>query len=248
MSKPKAVLLDLDDTLIAFDRGLNIDGCWLTACEAVQARLSGIAPSALVPVIRARARHFWHDPGRHQWGRLHLDEARQQIVNQALAEVGIYDKALAVDIVQAYVREREAVIHPFPGAFETVEILRQEGIKLALITNGDALTQRRKVTRFNLAPLFDVVLIEGEFGYGKPHEAVYLEALQQLEVSAADTWMVGDNFEWEVAGPMQHGITGIWVDHSGHGLPPTATVQPYAVIQSITELPTLVTEAATVNA
>ncbi len=239
MVKPRAILIDLDDTLIAFDAGNNLEACWLTACTEFAEALPETDLPALVKRIRARARDFWGDPERRAWGRLNLDAARVHIVKTAFGQVGIEEDELANQIAKSYVREREAVIHVFPGAVETVAQLRAKGIKLALVTNGDAATQRRKVNRFQLEPLFDTVLIEGEFGYGKPHQAVYLEALNRLGTKPEETWMVGDNYEWEVVGPMQHGIRGIWIDHAGEGLPETAEVEPYAIIHSITELPAL---------
>jgi FMN phosphatase YigB (HAD superfamily) len=39
--------------------------------------------------------------------------------------------------------------------------------------------------------------------------------LDQLGVTADDTWMVGDNDEWEVIAPQRLGVKGIWIDHKG---------------------------------
>jgi putative hydrolase of the HAD superfamily len=84
--------------------------------------------------------------------------------------------------------------------------------------------------------LFDVVLIEGELGYGKPDRRIYELALSRLRRSPADTWMVGDNLEWDVAAPQELGIYGIWVDASGKGLPAGSSIRPDRVVQSILEL------------
>ncbi len=66
--------------------------------------------------------------------------------------------------------------------------------------------QRSKINRFGLADLFDLILIEGEVGFGKPDPRVYERALESLGVAAGDTWMVGDNLEWDVAEPQRQGI------------------------------------------
>ena len=71
--------------------------------------------------------------------------------------------------------------------------------------------QRAKIERFGLAPLFDAIVVEGEFGVGKPEPAVYAHALAALGVSAADAWMVGDNLEWDVVTPRRLGMKGIWI-------------------------------------
>src|SRR6266550_1581506 len=56
----------------------------------------------------------------------------------------------------------------FPDAHETLDRLKELDVKLALITNGAAETQRAKVVRFALEHRFDHIQIEGEHGFGKP--------------------------------------------------------------------------------
>jgi putative hydrolase of the HAD superfamily len=124
----------------------------------------------------------------------------------------------------------------FPGVHEALETFRASGVKLALITNGAAEPQRRKVERFALAERFDHVQIEGEHGFGKPDERAYHHAMGALGVTPADTWMVGDNLEWEVETPQRLGIYAIWMDAHGEGLPADSTVKPDRIIRSLTEL------------
>src|SRR2546426_7554913 len=33
-------------------------------------------------------------------------------------------------------------------------------------------------------------------------------------------WMVGDHLEWDVGAPQRLGLSGVWVDRGGRGLPP----------------------------
>jgi FMN phosphatase YigB (HAD superfamily) len=40
----------------------------------------------------------------------------------------------------------------------------------------------------------------------------------------------------DVAAPQRHGMTGIWVDAPGNGLPPTSEVTPHRIIRHIREL------------
>ena len=110
-------------------------------------------------------------------------------------------------------------MEPLPDAIETVRWLRESGRRLALLTNGAAAAQRRKIARFEIADLFDAILVEGELGFGKPDERVYQRALSALDVKPADAWMVGDNLEWDVAAPQKLGMSGVWIDARGRGLP-----------------------------
>ncbi len=90
--------------------------------------------------------------------------------------------------------------------------------------------------RFGLAELFDLILIEGELGFGKPDPRIYEKALDEMEVAPSDSWMVGDNLEWDVAQPQQLGIFSIWVDSRGAGLPAGNNVRPDRIVRRLSEL------------
>jgi putative hydrolase of the HAD superfamily len=231
---PQAILFDLDDTLLMDSN--NVDGCWLGACQRCIAPEEGVTPESVLAAIQTYRAWFWSDPERHRLGRLDLEASRRAIVAGALLRLGLEQPTLAGEIALAYGELREAGAQLFPGALETLQFLRERGVRLALITNGSARLQRRKVEKYHLAPFFDCVLIEGEFGVGKPDERVYLHALGQLETSPAGAWMVGDNLEWEVAAPQRLGIFAIWHDVLGAGVPATSQVRPDRIIRGLAEL------------
>ena len=124
-------------------------------------------------------------------------------MRRGLAKLGRADEALADRIADAFTEMRRDEYRLYPDAHATVDALRQAGVKLALVTNGAAETQRDKIVRFDLGHRFDHIQIEGEFGQGKPELAVYRHALERLGCDAGDAWMVGDNYEWEVVAPQQ---------------------------------------------
>jgi putative hydrolase of the HAD superfamily len=231
---PRAVLLDLDDTIL--DDSGNVSHCWMQACVAHAGELGAIDPAALHAAIERTRAWFWSDPERHRQGRLDLDAARREVVRASLAEIGLEVQGLAERIAEHYRAQRHMGLEPLEDAIETVRWLRESGCRLALLTNGAAAAQRSKVVRFQLASLFDLILIEGELGYGKPDPRVYKIALDELEAPPRDTWMVGDNLEWDVAAPQRLGIYGIWVDRSGTGIPAGNGARPDRIVRSLSEL------------
>ena len=234
MSLPKAILLDLDNTILALSD--SADPCWRRVCEKHASRIDGLTPERLFDAIKESRAWFWEDPQRHHRGRMNLGAARREIVAAAFARLNIEAPDLANEIADAYSVEREEALQPFPGAVEALHCLRDQGVQLALITNGNAETQRRKIDRFELGPLFDCIIIEGEFGVGKPDGRVYLHALTQLNVKPEETWMIGDDLEWDVAAPQRLGICGVWLDFAGSGLPENSPVHPDRIIGSLSEL------------
>jgi len=231
---PQAILLDLDDTIL--DDSGGIVASWRDACHAHQSRLNGLAPKAVFEAIDRLREWYWSDPERHRLGRLELAWARGEVVRLALADLGVDDDELARQIGDTYHASRDEAIKPFDDAVATVEWLRSQGCRLALLTNGGSKGQRRKIDRFGLARLFDVILIEGEVGFGKPDPRIYAQALAALDVPATEAWMVGDNLEWDVAGPQREGIAGIWIDARGRGVPPEHTVRPDRIIARLADL------------
>ena len=162
--------------------------------------------------------------------------AWQAIAAHALQRLGIDDADLAAAIARDFASRRRQRMRLFPDAVDCLDRLRAGGIGLALVTNGDAEQQRDKIVRHDLARFFDVILIEGEFGAGKPDEIVYRHALRALGVSADTAWMVGDNLEWDVGAPQRLGLRGVWIDRTGAGLPAESRVTPDRIIRTLREL------------
>ena len=55
-------------------------------------------------------------------------------------------------------------------------------------------------------------------------------------MGAHETWMVGDNLEWEVAAPQRLGIHAIWFDGEGEGVPPGSAVTPDRIVTALPQL------------
>jgi putative hydrolase of the HAD superfamily len=228
----KAVLLDLDDTLL--DYSGCAEQCWTEACAAGADALD--QTRLLAELARAR-RWFWSDPERHRRERVDMVRAWTTIVAHALEGCGAADARRAAAVAEDFAARRRALMRLFPEARAFLGTLRDRGLPLALVTNGDAREQRDKIERHGLAPFFDVILIEGEMGVGKPEAIVYRRALDALRVTAGpDVWMVGDNLEWDVAGSQRVGLRAAWIDRPGTGLPPDAVVRPDRIVRALGEL------------
>jgi putative hydrolase of the HAD superfamily len=229
----KALLLDLDDTLL--DSSGDVDVSWVEACvTCTTARTVDL--DQLMPALAATRRWFWEDPDRARRGRTNMMGSWQAIAAHALQRLGIDDADLAAAIARDFALRRRERMRLFPDALECLHRLRACGVGLALVTNGDAEQQRDKIVRHDLARFFDVILIEGEFGAGKPDPVVYRHALQALGVSAEAASMVGDHLEWDVGAPQRLGLRGIWIDRAGAGLPAEARVRPDRIIGTLREL------------
>ena len=233
-SLPPAILFDLDDTLITAPR--HPREAWHRAIESLPGGSRTLDAARVAEAIHGAARWFWSDPIRHRVGRLDIRVARQTIVARGLSEIEVDDSDLVERLSDHFTVMRTAETALYPDAVDTLVALAARGVRLGLITNGSAQEQRSKIVRFDLARHFVHVQVEGEMGFGKPEERAYAHALEKLGTTPAETWIVGDNIDWEVVVPQRLGFHAIWRDPVGHGLPAGTEARPDRVITRLAEL------------
>ena len=236
---PRAILFDLDDTIIAAYGRPEL--AWTAVVGEFGADLGPLSQTAVVEAIGAAARVFWADAERHRIWRQKMSEARREIVRAGFARLAEAGHAVPGDDFQRRLADRFSAyrtesITLYPDAHATIDALRARGVKLALITNGAAAYQRAKIERFELTDRFDHIQVEGEHGFGKPEEHAYRHALKTLGVEPREAWIVGDNLEWEVIAPQKLGIHAIWYDPYGDGVPDGHAARPDRIIRRLTEL------------
>src|SRR3989442_14344297 len=173
----KALLFDLDDTLL--DYSGDVDRSWAEACSTCCAPV-GIDADALVAAIGDTRQWFWDNPARHRRERVNMLGAWQHIVEFALERLGRPAPELAAAVARDYAARRRAAMRLFPDSLACLTEFRRRGIPLALVTNGDAVQQRERIERHDLARFFNTILVEGEFGVGKPDEAGYRHVRKAL--------------------------------------------------------------------
>lgn len=239
MPLPRAILFDLDDTLISAYQRPEV--AWRAVLAELGPTLAPADPEEALAAIVAFAEVFWSDPARHRIWRQRMAESRRVIVAgtaKALARQGrpSWSEQAGVRLADRFTAYREEQMALFPDAHQTLDALRSAGVRLALVTNGGAEMQRAKVERFELGHRFEHVQIEGEHGFGKPDERAYRHAMAALGVEPQETWMVGDNLEWEVIAPQRLGIYAIWHDVQRAGVPLGSPARPDRIIERLAQL------------
>jgi len=207
MVTPRAIFFDMDDTLL--DGQLAATAAWLTVSEAVGPEI-GIEPERLREAIRRETAQFWKDEAAVGHWRLDLQAAREHCTRLAL-EAEKFDTSLARQISIDYLDQHRANLQLFDDSIETLEAIRDAGFKLGLLTNGPRDMQRGKVDRFEFEDRFDVIVIEGEFGQGKPERAVFEHAMKTVGAKPEESWHVGDNLYADIGGANGAGVHSVWI-------------------------------------
>ncbi|KAG6651030.1 haloacid dehalogenase-like hydrolase domain-containing protein 3 isoform X2 [Carya illinoinensis] len=91
------------------------------------------------------------------------------------------------------------------GAYETIVLLKDAGVKVAVVSNFD--TRLRKLLReLDVLDLFDAVIISSEVGYEKPDIKIFKAALDQLNAEACKAVHIGDDQKADKVGAIAIGV------------------------------------------
>ncbi len=81
----------------------------------------------------------------------------------------------------------------FPGMVETLVWLREQGLKLAIVTNGSSSVQSAKIRALGISDYFDVIVISEAEGVSKPNRRIFDLATDRLGAMPAEAIFVGDH-------------------------------------------------------
>jgi len=91
----------------------------------------------------------------------------------------------------------------------------QLAYKIGIVTNNRLAEQREKLRYLGLSALVDALITSEEVGVLKPDPRIYHVALARLGAQAAQTVMVGDNWQADVVGALAVGIRPLWLNRTG---------------------------------
>ncbi len=114
--------------------------------------------------------------------------------------------------IHAAFRERTAW-HVYPDVEPSLTWLREEGIRLAVISNWlwEAPELFHEV---GLARHFEELIVSARLGYDKPHPEIFRRALELMDVSPERAMHVGDSYPADVLGARAAAITPVLIDRS----------------------------------
>lgn len=187
----KAVVVDLDDTLLA------------SAQARARARRHlqryGIDGRAF-----AAADRRWWD--LFTTGEYSIDELRLG----RLADVGVTGPE-AREIDAAY-RAVGNDIRLRIGARRLLRDLKAAGFRTVILTNGTVDPQRHKLERHRLHLLVDAAVVSEEVGHHKPDVRAFEAALRLVGGRPQEAAMVGDTLDYDIAGALAAGFRrAVWI-------------------------------------
>lgn len=136
----------------------------------------------------------------------------------------------------SYFQSIVANMKPLPGAIELAEALNSSGLPWGVVTNGHQY-QLDKVKSSGMEDLIPFVIATELHGASKPDPEPYLHAVRLLEMDRSDAGQilfVGDNPHTDIIGAHGVGMQTAWI-HMGREYP-AGVQEPHMTIAGVAEL------------
>jgi len=219
----QVVLFDLDNTLYAEEQFVASGLRAVAECLAMHQNLdSHTLFEKMMLILRTRG--------------------RRRIFNDLLDDLGLDSGTWLKTLLLVY-RSHKPAISLFPDAEAVIRTLKHRGIRLGILTDGPAFTQRQKIAALELEPQMDVVICTAELGRecAKPSTVPFEVALTLLDLRPNAAAYVADDISKDFAGPNRLGMRSVQLRTSGlvgvrqKPAPDDPVFQPQTRVASLTE-------------
>ena len=143
-----------------------------------------------------------------------------------------YEEFLA--LYRRYFLERENALTLFPGVPELLCELKERGHRLAVATGKPRRGLDRALLAGGIGELFAATRC-GDETQSKPHPAMLLELMDQMQVRAADMLMIGDTSH-DLGMARNAGVDAVAVSYGAHPEESLLAFAPRACLASVGEL------------
>ena len=200
----RAVLFDLDDTLFDHRR---------SAAEALRRVQAAHDAFRRIPFDEFERLHALLLEELHPEvvnARLEMNAARRERFRRLFERCGtIAPEDLCSTTACMYRTEYLSARCAVAGAASLVAAVRGRA-KVGIVSNNILQEQREKLEFCKLSAYVDVLVVSEEAGVSKPDPAIFRMAVERLDVSAAETVMLGDSWAADVIGAHGAGIRAVW--------------------------------------
>jgi HAD superfamily hydrolase (TIGR01509 family) len=228
VARYSAVLFDMFDTLVRFDRQLLP----VSTIGGREVRSSApILHSIAAPALPGVDLETFYDA--FLWSYEEAERIRADTHEEVPAHgrLEIFYRRLGVDpaAIPPAVTKRLLATHmaclagaaePMPGQGELLDWLKDR-CRLGVVSNFDYTpTVRRILAEEGILGRFGTVVVSDEVGWRKPQPVIFRQALTDLGVTAEECLFVGDRPEIDVAGAKAMGMAAAWLNPDRAPLPP----------------------------
>ncbi len=196
MENIKAVIFDLDNTLINRQKAF---------VEMLNEKIIETLPTDKKDLINDAIRDIliWDDNG---------------IVSRSVTFANYCEKYQVTSMTSDELNEYWSSIsgndvYLFDDVLEIVAYLKPK-YRLAILSNGNAVSQRRKLSATNILHNFEFSLVSGEVGIHKPDLRIYDYVVKKLNLKPNECVYIGDNYAFDIEASKKAGLSAIFVNRN----------------------------------
>lgn len=154
-------------------------------------------------------------------GQVHKEDSFYKRLYMTYKDAGLEPERSECDLFEREYRHYQTVIERFPFVDRVLDFCKEEGIPMAILTNGTGKGQRRKAEALGLGRWFsrEQIYVTGEIGFHKPDVHAFRAVEERAGFLPEHTWYIGDTYESDVAGAAEAGWHAVWFNHRKRGCP-----------------------------
>ena len=232
-----AVLFDLFDTLVRFDRErmpeIQINGKTVrSSAGMLHAILRTHAPHIELEACYEALSASWREAERLR-ALDHREVTAPVRFAHFFQTLGLDEAALppgfGLSLIDAH-RGALGRAAEFPAHHGPLLRRLAERYRLAVVSNFDYTpTALDILERAGVTGLFGTIVVSDEVGWRKPRRDIFDAALSRLGVRAEESLFVGDRADMDVLGAQQIGMDAAWINRDGEKLPPGVAPPTYEI-------------------
>ncbi|KPJ93755.1 MAG: hypothetical protein AMJ53_06640 [Gammaproteobacteria bacterium SG8_11] len=194
----KLVLFDLDWTLY------DADQFYLQAWEMVATSVhQQYLPAITISELKTSLTNIWSE----------LGPTEPYLFNKWMSNYGIYNKEVVQLAFDTLHGNWIPHLQPYEGVTEVLLKIAQK-VKIAVLTEGRAGTQMRKIKALGLHSLFDEIFITDKIGAAKITSEPMKYVARHYDYRSSEILVVGDSYEKDITVPKLLGSHTALILHS----------------------------------
>lgn len=201
----KAVLFDLDDTLVDHDLAIR--------------KAAGILFDSVMPSSEDERKVFierWISLNREWYKQFYaqkvtFQESGRGKLRDAFSTYGYKFSVVDTDaLLSQYWECYVSQCRLFDDVSECFARLRD--YKVGVVTDGQQTQQIEKLKRCGIFSFMDVVVTAEAAGFAKPAPQIFLKACTELGIQEKESIYIGDNLELDAIAARNVGLVGVWLN------------------------------------
>lgn len=219
MENIKAVIFDLDNTLIDFMKMKQ---------EAVKSAVNAMIKTGLKIDEREGCKRLMIT-----YLRLGIESetAFQEFLKN---ELGKADEKMLAAAINAYLKTKDRFMKHYPNVKLTLRELKRKGIKLVIVTDAPKVKAYQRLLAIGIEKYFDFVIGFEDTGKKKKTELPLRMAVERLKLDPEEIMMVGDSIKRDIIPARKLGMTSVLAKYGSREK--IGKIKPHHEINDIKEI------------